>query len=219
MSRKFPKMKFVAVFALTTLIFVIGILIGSFITNQKLNKLDELEQGLKSDVLDLETQFLIFNEDPCYIDLAPLTNQLYDVGSRLDYMENRLGEDNKDIIAIKNYYFLLELRHWLIIKKDSEKCSNKRIPIIYFYANSKSCKSCKEQGFILDYIKRKYNNVYIYSFDIDLGGSSLNGIKKIYNVESAPTIIIGDEAYHQFMTKDTIETVLSEYGMTATTEE
>jgi len=212
-------MKFLAVFAITTLIFVFGVLIGLFITNQKLNNLNDLEQGLKTDVLDLETQFLIFKEDPCYIDLAPLTAQLYDVGSRLDYMENRLGENNKDIIAIKNYYFLLELRHWLIVKKDSPGCGQQRIPILYFYAKSDKCKSCKEQGFILDYIKRKYQNIYIYSFDIDLGGSSINGVKKIYGVESTPTIVIGDTAYHHFMTKDSIEAVLNEQNAVPVSEE
>src|SRR3989344_1942227 len=132
MKRSFSKMKLFVVFLLTTFVFVSGVLLGNVLTNQKIERLSSIEQNLKVDILDLETQFILLDEDPCLIDSAPFSEQLYELGSKLDYMENRLGTSGADEIEpLKNFYFLLEIRHWLFLKQSTEMCQTNKSTILF----------------------------------------------------------------------------------------
>ena len=114
---RFDKMKYLAVFAITTLIFVIGFIFGSYTSQMKLGKLDQFEQELRSDTLSLELQYEIISENPCEtINSSILTEELYELGSKLEHMENSMGIDDPDVIRLKDYYSILQLRHWLLMK-------------------------------------------------------------------------------------------------------
>ncbi len=207
MDRKvISKTKYLAIFATTTLIFIIGLLIGSYITNIKLEKLERLEQDLRVDTLALEIEYLLVSENPCNAaNTSSLTDELYNVGIKLDFMENSLGEKDERVRALKEYYSLLEIRHWLFIKKTNKECQNSLIPILYFYSNKGDCPKCQEQGFVLNYIRKKHPNARVYSFDININNSAVNTIKTLYNIDQAPSIIVNDSKYIGFMDSNVIE--------------
>lgn len=207
MDRKeISKTKYLAVFATTTLIFIIGLLIGSYLTNIKLAKLDRLEQDLRIDTMALEIEYLLVSENLCSAaNTSTLTEELYNVGTKLDFMENSLGEKDERVKALKEYYSLLEIRHWLFIKKTTEECNDSFIPILYFYSNKGDCQKCEEQGFVLNYIRKKHANTRVYSFDININNSALNAIKSLYGVDQVPSIIINDKKYTGFMDSDAVE--------------
>ena len=89
MSRqKADKNKYLAVFAMTTLIFIVGILLGNYFSEKKLDQVDHLGQNLKIDTLAMELQYELLAEDPCsHINNTPLAEDLYELASKLDYME------------------------------------------------------------------------------------------------------------------------------------
>jgi glutaredoxin len=208
--RKIHRTKYLAVFATTTLIFLIGLLVGNQITNIKLEKINDLEQDLKVDTMAVELQYLLLAEDPCsYINSTLLTEELYNIGSRLDYMENQMGNKNPSVLHIKEYYSLLELRHWLYMRKVNNECGVEYPLLLYFYSNLGDCPSCQEQGYVLNYLHRKYPSLNIYSFDINIENTALDTIKKIYKVESTPAIVINDDAYFGFKDRDELEKLLS----------
>ena len=128
-------MKFIVVLILTIIIFIIGILIGTTISDKKLTIINNMEQDMKTDINAIELQYLILAENPCnnMIDMTPLTDELYDIGTYLDYMENSLGEDNEDVLRLKNYYSTLQLRHWLLMKNIQDNCNKNSTLVIYFY--------------------------------------------------------------------------------------
>jgi glutaredoxin len=202
---------FVAVFAITTLVFVAGILLGNFFAGKKLQQIDQLGQELKTDTAAIEIQYDILADDPCKsVNTTPLAEDLYILAEKLDYMENSLGEDNTDVRDLKRYYSILELRNWLFLKKTNRLCDDKKTLILYFYGTKDSCPKCEEQGFILTWVRKNYPHVYIYSFDYGLDNAALKAVKEIYGVKSTPAVVIGDKVFNRFMTKDEIMDVVGQ---------
>src|SRR3989304_3200751 len=107
--QKIRKSTYVGVFAITTLVFVLGILLGNFFADKKLSHIDQLGREVKTDTAAIEMQYDILASDPCKaVNTTPLAIDLYDLAEKLDYMENSLGEDDQDVRDLKNYYSILE---------------------------------------------------------------------------------------------------------------
>jgi hypothetical protein len=213
-KRKIDKGKYLAVFAITTLIFIAGILIGNYFSSQKLEQIDHLGAELKTDTMAMELQYELIAEDACeYINSTPLAKQLYELSSKLDYMENRLGENDDSVIDLKRYYSLLEIQHWLFMKKTNKECNQTTSLILFFYTNEEDCKNCKEQGFILTWLRRNYEDVYIYSFDYGIENVALDTLKDIHNIEGTPAVVVDKETYNRFITKKELQGIMEEKGI------
>ena len=214
MSRqKVNKSKYLAVFALTTLIFIVGILLGNYFSEKKLSTIDYLGQDLKTDTLAMELQYEIIAENPCeHINSTPLQEELYEMASKLDYMENRLGEGNRDVIELKEQYSLLEIRHWLFMKKTNNECGTNNTLIMYFYSNEDDCPKCKTQGFILTWIRKNYPSVYVYAFDANIRNAALDTLKELYDVKGTPAIIVEKDTYNEFVGKKMMEEMVIAKG-------
>jgi hypothetical protein len=212
--QKIDMKKYITVFAITTLIFVAGILIGNYFSSQKLNQIDYIGQDLKTDTVAMELQYELIAENPCEnINSTLLADELYEMASKLDYMENRLGEDNRDVTELKKYYSLLELRHWLFMKKTIKECNQSKSLLLFFYSNEEECKSCKEQGFILTWVRKNYDDVYVYSFDYTIPNTAVETIKRIYNVNGTPSVVVDKDTYNRFIGKKELEQMLQEKGL------
>jgi hypothetical protein len=212
--QKMNPAKYITVFAITTLVFIVGILIGNYFSSQKLEQIDNIGQELKTDTTAMELQYELIAEDPCgHINSTPLADELYEMASKLDYMENRLGEDDQNVKDLKEYYSLLELRHWLFMQKTNKECNQTSARILFFYTNEEECGNCKEQGFILTWARRNYENVYVYSFDYNIQNDALDTVKRIFGVEGTPAVVINKQTYNKFMTRDEIEKILQEQGI------
>jgi hypothetical protein len=157
----------------------------------------------------IEIQYLLVSEEPCLVfNSTPLTEELYEIGTRLDFMENKLGSNNPSVLHQKEYYSMLELRHWLLVKRTKKECNMNTTHILYFYSNKGDCPRCEEQGYVLSYLHKKYPALNIYSFDINIDNVALNTIKRVYKVTEAPTLLIDDEAYYGFMSSRSVEELM-----------
>ncbi len=210
-SRTINKQKYVSVFAITTLIFISGILLGNHFSNNKISELAEMTERIQLNTLGAELQFLIISKEPCrLLNESDLGNELQSIGSKLEFMENELGTDNKKVLNLKEYYQLLELRHWLLLKQAHEKCNQNFDLIIYFYTNKRECERCREQGGVLTYLRQKNQRLSIYSFDDDIENPAILSIKELYGVKgNMPTLIINEQTYEGFMNSEAIEKALS----------
>ncbi|MBN1386689.1 hypothetical protein JW968_07015 [Candidatus Woesearchaeota archaeon] len=204
--KRVQKTKYLAVFATTTLIFLIGILVGNYFAGLKLETVDDIENQLKVDTLSTELQFDLFAELACEnINSTPLINELHELGTKLDHMENILGKKSREVLHLKDYYSVLELRQWMLEKRINERCGKDSILILYFYSNDEDiCDDCEEQGFILTYIRKNFFNVNVYSFDVDSDNAAVDAVKTIYGVNSVPTIMINSQKFEGFTEKEVI---------------
>ena len=207
--RRIQTSKYVAAFAMTPLIFIIGMAIGNYVSERKLSTIDELQQDLAKRTISSELQYLLLAEHPCQsINSTELTRELFEIGTKLDFMESKLGKKNQEVIKLKEYYSLLEIRHWLLLKKAKDVCGFDYDLILYFYSNQGDCDECEQQGFVLSALHKKYPDLNIYSFDINIDDPALNGIKEIHHVAKAPASVINNQTFVGFMDKDAIEQTL-----------
>ncbi len=66
---------------------------------------------------------------------------------------------------LKKYYSILEIKHWLLVKKTAKECKVNIGSIVYLYGDKKNCPNCENQGYVLTTLREKYPFLRVYSFD------------------------------------------------------
>jgi len=212
-SKEINWQKYFLVLFVTLLIFGSGFFLSDYLNKKRINQLTSLQQNLRIDILSLETQFSILTQAPCEnLNESTLTKELYEISQKLTSVGNTLGREHPYFLQLKKYYSILELKHWLLLKRAARECNLDLSFIIYFYSDEKKCPDCQKQGFILSYFRKKYPFLRIYSFDYDLELSALGALKSIYSLEEKlPIIIVNDEVYYGFKKKEQLEEILRKY--------
>jgi hypothetical protein len=184
--------KYVAVFFITCGLFFFAASLSSFFTSKKVEDMKSLQNKLQIDILSSETQFTLLSELSCVqSDLSILSDQLSELASKIEYSENNF-KDNKDVLELKKYYTVLQIKDFILAKKINERCGNTFSPLLYFYTTAENCTECMKQGFALTELRRNYPEVRVYSFDYNLDLSALSALIKIYKIEDTklPAVVI-----------------------------
>lgn len=173
----------------------------NYLNRARLTELSAIEGQLSIDTLSLDTQFSLLEAAPCdsAATSTTLTDKLTDLGNRLSYAENQLGNDNLQVIRLKEQYSLLEIRDYLITKKLAAACGTKPVTVLYFYSNATDCSECDKAGYALSYLRDTYPNLRVYSFDyhLDLGAlRTLIAVDKIK--DSLPAFMINGKTSYGF---------------------
>jgi len=207
--REVKKIKYFIVFVITTLIFLVGIWMGQLLSDFRFGNLEDAQMDLRTQTATLETQYLLIAQNPCLLlDSDKLGEELYEMGEKLRYMEENYGANSKDVARLKEYYSLLELRHWLFLEQIKSKCKkNDFTTILYFYSNV-ACERCGEQGYVLTFLKEKNPNLKIYSFDVNIENPALDWIEDSYRIKDVPTLIIDGEKYRGFINEDKLNEII-----------
>ena len=207
-KREVSKMKYLAAFSLACLLFIVGIFFGSQITQSKVNDILATEQQTRLQLENLDIEGMLLQDAPCQSPKL-LTEDLETLGTKLTYLESEYSKDDPRILELKKPYTLLELRHYLSLKSMVEKCNQNFTFVLFFYSNEPSkMDQSEKEGFVLDYLKKKHENINIYAFDVNLDVPVLNVLKSKYNVVDTPTVVIDDQVYVGFHDKDEMESVL-----------
>ena len=121
-----------------------------------------------------------------------------------------MEKNNLDVLSLKGYYSLLEMRHWLFFENVRQQCNFDVKTILYFYSNVR-CDRCDEQGYVLTFLRNNYPNLNVYSFDVDIDNSALNMLKEHYNINSfkaLPVIILGNKTFEGFTSLEILQNEL-----------
>ncbi len=221
MSKKiFSIRKSILVLFLTIIIFSLGIIVGNYNTYKKFDQVIDMSEELKMETLGLEVQYEILKENICgKDDVLYLTDDIFELSKRLNYIEETLGKNNPNFIDLKNYYFILEAKHWLLAKEKIKTCTdgsstiNSTI-ILYFYSNKGDCKNCEQQGAVLTYFRNKYPGIKVYSFDTNSESVVVRTLKKIYEIkEVTPSIILNEELYEGYIDKQEFIELMQQQGI------
>lgn len=207
--------KYVWTFLITVAIFITAIVLSNYFSDKKIASLREIEDKISTDIMSSETQYALLAESSCK-DLSSnvLSQELNALAEKLTYTEQNLGSNSSDLLRLKTYYTLLQIKDYLLMKKISVKCGTKPVFILYFY--STNCGACEQQGYVLTYLRSLYPDLRIYSFDYNLDNSTIRTMISLYKIgEIVPAIVINDKVYNGFLDKDKLEGYLPAW-MTAT---
>lgn len=204
-------LKYFYTFVITALIFTTAIYISNYFGNKKISQLKTMEDKISLDILSSETQFSLLTESSCKnISDNILSKEVGQLGNKLSYTEEKIGTDNPDFQNLKTYYFLLEIKDYLLMKQMSIKCKDKPVFILYFYSNN-SCTDCQNEGYALTKLYEMYPQIRIYSFDYDFNIPTINTLKSIYKIENKlPAMFINGKVEYGLKNIDEIKKIIPE---------
>lgn len=215
--------RYIAAFAITIVIFLLGIMVSNVVNENKLSKVNDLENNIRVESLGNELVFDILSNDLCEnINLTGYTKELSELGKKLTYMEGIYGYKNSHVANLKNYYSLLLIRHWLINEKAKETCEGIDTPsVLYFYSNFLDCGDCEDQGLVLTNVHKDYPFFNIYSFEYQESNPALDFLKEKYKIDPhrLPVVVIDGKVFYGFQSKDflidymDLKTRLSDYEL------
>ncbi|MBP9866497.1 MAG: hypothetical protein KBC41_00250 [Candidatus Pacebacteria bacterium] len=204
--------KYILTFLITFSIFVTAFFASTFFSDKRVENVKSIQDTIAIDILSSETQFDLLKEVPCSnVNDSSLSSELSTLGDKLSHTENERGKDDDDVIYLKKYYSLLQIKDYILSKKLVEKCGAGKKPvfIIYFYSNQGDCSECTREGYVLTRLREIYPDLRIYSFDYNLPLSAIDSMKKIYRIkENLPALVIEDETYTGFKTLEELSSLL-----------
>lgn len=200
-------------FLITAAIFLTAFFVSSFFNDRRIASVQTTQENIFIDILSLETQFDLLAEHSCrdISERSVLSSEMRPLAERLSYLETQTSVNDDELIRLKRYYSLLQIKDFLLMKEVAAKCDLKPVFILYFYSNAGDCEDCEEQGYVLTGLSEVYPSLRIYSFDYNLDVSALQTLLSINNVEGElPALIINNNTYHGFRTRADIEKILPE---------
>lgn len=208
--RKISKKRFFLALVLTSIIFLLGLLVGHTLTLDRTSYLADISYRQKLDYESLQLQSLFLDlsasNQSCSLFNKILETSLTNVAdaqAKVDFylLESTMGSDTyKDL---KRDYSLAQIRYWLLNKKIKETCEPDHVSILYFYSNEE-CVDCGPQGTILIYLKEKLKDkLLVFSLDADfIDEPMINLLKQTYNITRVPSIVIEDRLFNELLSKD-----------------
>ncbi len=216
--REFSKNKYLIALIITLAVFIIGILIGTLVTEKrtKFLELSSREQKIDFDSLQLQYLYLTTLSDRCPAvnkALEESINRLEQTRIKLEnYLSQSFTSNNIDFSLIKREYMLAEMRYWLLALQTKKLCKGDSVSLLFFYSNN-NCDDCGSQGLILTYLKDKFRDkLLIFSFDSDFTQEPMLTIfKGSYNIKDVPTVIIEDKKFEGLTSKEKLIEVICSY--------
>ncbi|HAS85051.1 MAG TPA: hypothetical protein DCS23_03225 [Candidatus Yonathbacteria bacterium] len=204
--------KYVFAFVITAVVFFSALLISNIFSQNRIAEVKSIEDKIAMDILSSETQFALLKESSCKsIDHGgtAFSEELGILAARLSYMEEKHGDNDEEVIGLKKYYSLLQIKDYLLVEQVRQKCGVKPLTIIYFYSNLGDCEDCKREGYVLNKLRDEFPELRVYSFDYNLDLSAIKTMKSIHGIKNTlPALVIWDENYYGFKSAEDIENII-----------
>lgn len=206
--------KYILAFIITSLIFGSVLYVNNLIDAKRVAGTEIIRDQIALDLLSSETQFNLLRETSCSnISSNALSEELNSLSRRLGYMEaSDTNGTNQELIYLKKYYSLLEIKDYLLMSELRTKCKLKPLSILYFYGKKESCPECEKTETVLTYLRQQYPELRVYSFDTNLPLSALTTLTTIFDVNQTelPALVIDNKKHIGFKTIDEIKELIPE---------
>ncbi len=204
--------QYILSFSITAVIFITAILMSNYFAQKRVDEIRGIQDKIAIDTLSSETQFSLLEESSCTdVGTGSLSTELGTLEEKLSYTEKDRGESDTEVQTLKKYYFLLEIKDYLLMNKISQKCNKTPISVIYFYSLNDSCPDCEREGYVLTKLRETYPELRVYSFDYNTDLSAVKTLLSIYKIKGElPALIIKDNVYYGFKSVEDIEKAVPE---------
>jgi len=205
-ERKTSNKKYLLAFSITLVIFLIGIILGSFIDDARLNDAESmaLEEKVNLRSLQLQQQFIESGIADCKTLNHLLEQNINELARKMAIVQ---GYDKSSLFNEKLFklqlqdYFLTEIQFLYTAQDIDKKCKKDNIKILYFYDEN----ALDTQGDILGYLKKLFGNrILVFSFNSKFNQEPMIPILLTnYKITQFPAVVIDDKVYqgHQKVDK------------------
>jgi hypothetical protein len=206
------KDKYIAAFFVTTVVFLLGIFIGSEITG---SRLESLQRQLTLDIMEaqsLEIELSILQlfggiEDKCnYIEsrIPEIVKKKVEVGRKFDIED--IPEEEADVLASQ---FIISLGRYVIFNEVQEReCGVQKPKILFFKDESEAS---RQQARVLDNIVFGVSDLNITVLTFTTTFSDHGIIKLLYrvnNITVTPSLLIKGAKYEGFQPLEKVTGIL-----------
>lgn len=204
--------KYLIVFLITAGIFLSASFLSNYFSNQKINQIKSIQDNIAINILSSETQFSLLSELSCKnVTNSVLSGELDELGRKLEWGQDNLGSTD-EVIYLKKYYSLLQIKDYLLMKKISSGCKVKSAFILYFYTTAENCSECQRESLVLTALHEKYPELRVYSFDYNTDLSAVKSMIQIYKIKDTelPAIVLGDDLLTGFHSVEELQSKVEE---------
>jgi hypothetical protein len=215
MDKQLNLRKYILVFFITLGVFAIVFLFSNYLYSQRITQVKGIEANINQNILESEVQYALLAETSCDTDEVTgnnlLIGEINSLTKKLSHMEDQRGIDDPEVISLKKYYSLLQVKDYLLVRERARKCKDTPPIILYFYSNKGGeCVDCQRLGYVLTSMREDYTNLHVYAFDYNLGLSVIETLKSIYKMKNEPPVlVINNKVYYGFKTRESIEGLIS----------
>lgn len=200
--RKIKKYRYVAAFALTAMVFLLGILMSNLVDQQRAQS---LENEMQQDLIQLESNQLQLSylrsdeSSSCEALQTALKNIVIDYNQRLSNVQNFQSDSffkSQDFENIKRRYILSGIRYWMFAEEVRQKCDYSPDTVLFFTTtlDKDDCPECDKIGRRLTLLKRKYNgDLLIFSIPVRMEDGMVDVLEQQFNVAQTPAVVINGD--------------------------
>jgi thiol-disulfide isomerase/thioredoxin len=217
MVKRFDRDILVIALIISTILFLSGVALGWFLNETKISILEQSLIDTKGDIENFQLQILLLDNLGKNITCPFLEEQIknidkkaYELGSKLESLSKE-NKENEDYVKAKSEYSRILVTYWSLAGKMKNLCGHENfVSVLYFF--SKNCISCDDQSFVLTYLKDKLNEKFlVFTLDADFNEPVINILKKYYNIEKYPTIILENNKLENLQDKKDILNITCKY--------
>ncbi|MEK7459700.1 MAG: hypothetical protein AAB636_01385 [Patescibacteria group bacterium] len=205
--------KYLIVFLFTLGLFFSASYLSNYFNSKKIGQLKLIQDKIAIDILSSETQFSLLSELSCknVSTSSVLGSELGELGRKLEWGQENLGKSD-EVMYLRKYYSLLQIKDYLLMKKISSRCGVKSAFILYFYTTIENCSECEREGVVLSRLRDKYPELRVYSFDYSTDLSAVKAMLQIYKIEDTklPALVIDDDVLTGFHSIEEVESKIKE---------
>lgn len=204
---------------LTTAIFLVGIVFGLWLGQERVSQLETDLSSLRSGIDNAELQFLLLDVFKGNISCTYLLKEADSLGSesaelavQVERYENAQKIDDTTFRELKSSYTALLIKDWLVLEKIKQTCAGNYATVLYFYSNE-VCDRCQDQGIVLTYLKEKLKSeLMVFAIDGDLGLNVVEGLKDSYSITEYPSLVINGEPHIGYQDLNTTTGILCDFN-------
>ena len=194
-DRKINWQKITLAFLIAVFMFTFGLFIGFLAKTLIQGATIDLQNSVRNEIVNLETIDLLEKDNVCENYSINLISEKLDyTGELISLLEIKKGKADTEVLELKKLYTMLEVRHMLLMEEKNRLCDQDYDIFLFFYSNDENCEDDVEKtSFILSYLRKKYENVRVYSFDSNLDSDLVKILMSKYSVTSCKTVILNGE--------------------------
>lgn len=202
--------KYVIAFFITASIFGTVIYISDHFNNKRIEDIRLIQDSISTNIMSLETQVSLLAELDCEdIGSSILSSELNSLAAKIDYSEKNIGQNDIEVQQLKKFYSLLEIKDYQLMKRLATRCNKQFVFALYFYSNDGTCTNCQEASYILTYLREKYPELRVYSFDYNLDLSAIKTLISISKIkDDLPAIVIDGKTITWPQDRDSLEAIV-----------
>jgi thiol-disulfide isomerase/thioredoxin len=201
---------------MSLVLYSAGMFTGFFVEQSVIARTEERVKALQRRLENVQLEYMYLSTmgtevkcDFLSVLVDDTTKEVWDIGQELVSLQGQNSQEKVDELA--KDYSLLSVRAWILNSYVNEKCKENKVTLLYFY--SVPCKSCIEQGKILDELREKtfQNKIRIFVLNVNYDETIVQILKKTYNITETPSIVIGSSTYTGLTDKEKLSEIIEKH--------